>query len=60
MGAGEEILAMIKSVREQQLERRTDCPNCGWPLNEHPTKGLHCPLGDWAEFPYRRKNIDES
>lgn len=45
----EKIQAMINEVRHQQLVRRTDCPNCGYPLTDSP-RGLHCPLGDWQEY----------
>jgi len=50
MAAGDEILAWKKAIEEQELERRTDCPVCGWNLEEHPKTGLlHCPWGHWTE-----------
>lgn len=50
MPAFQVIADMLKEVAEAQPIRRTDCPNCGETLKEHPvTKKLHCPMGDWAE-----------
>jgi len=49
MPAGDEILGLIKAIKEQQPERRTDCPVCEWPLEEHLTKGLHCPCCGYTE-----------
>jgi hypothetical protein len=49
MAAGDEILAMIKEVKEQQPVKRTECPVCECPLEEHPQKGLHCPFCGWTE-----------
>ena len=60
MAAGDEIVQMIREIRAKSLERRTECEQCAWPLNEHPTKGLHCSLCGWTEFPYRRKTLDDS
>lgn len=54
------LVSMIKEVRDQQPIRRTECEQCAWPLNEHPTKGLHCVLCGWMEFPYVRKSIDDA
>ena len=60
MATGDEIVQMIKEVRAQKPIRRTECEQCAWPLNEHPTKGLHCPVCGWMENIYRRKTLDES
>ena len=60
MAAGDEIVAMIKDVISQPPVRRTECEQCAWPLNEHPTKGLHCSLCGWTEYPYQRKTIYDS
>ena len=59
MAAGDEIVQMINEVRARQPERRTECEQCAWPLNEHPIKGLHCELCGWTENIYRRKQIGE-
>lgn len=44
MATGDEILAWKKEIEKQIPERRTECPECGWTLQEHKTKGLHCPF----------------
>jgi len=49
MAAGEEILAMIKEIKEQTPEKMTECPVCSAPLEEHPKKGLHCRFCGWTE-----------
>lgn len=46
--AGEELLSMILQVKYQQPERRTVCPQCGYPLEETP-RGLHCRFDGWSE-----------
>lgn len=47
MAAGDEILAMIKEVKEQQPIERTACPDCGWTIEKHPNGTLHCPYCGW-------------
>ena len=59
MAAGDVIVQMIKSI-DRVPQRRTECEQCAWPLEEHPTKGLHCPVCGWTENIYRRKSLDES
>jgi len=49
MGFGDKILAMIKDVREQELERRTECPVCFYPLDETKDGVLHCEYCGWTE-----------
>ena len=44
MAFASEILGWIKAIKEQPHERRTNCPLCEWPLEEHGEKGLHCPM----------------
>lgn len=56
MASGNEIVAMIKSVNRIP-ERRTECERCAWPLEEHPRRGLHCPLCGWTENLTERKKI---
>ena len=47
MAAFDEILSWMKAAREQPPEKMTDCPECGWPLEE--ARGvLHCPLCGWV------------
>ena len=49
MATGDEILAWKKAAEKEQPIERTDCPNCGWSLEEHPTKGLHCPYCGYTD-----------
>ena len=49
MATGNEILAWKKEIEKRPLEKRTDCPRCGWTLLEHPVKGLHCEFCGWRE-----------
>lgn len=49
MAFGDEILNMIKNVRQQELERRTECPECGYPLDETPDGLLYCRFCGWNE-----------
>ena len=49
MPTGDEIVAWKKAIEEQVPYKRSDCPRCAWPLEEHPgselrPKGLHCPF----------------
>lgn len=48
MGAFEEIKEMIEGVQSRAPERRTDCPECDYPLEETP-QGLHCRFCGWTE-----------
>ena len=33
---------------EQEAMNPTDCPTCGWTLEEHPDGTLHCPFDGWT------------
>jgi len=46
MAFGDKILAWIKDVREQELERRTECPECSYSLEEK-NGILHCKFCGW-------------
>lgn len=48
MPAGDEILAMIKEIREQEPEERTECPKCSAPLNKRDDGTLHCTFCGWV------------
>ena len=39
-----EIQTWKKEIEKQIPEKRTECPICAWTLQEHKTKGLHCPF----------------
>jgi len=47
MAFGDKILTWIKDVRGQELERRTECPGCGYPLEEK-NGILHCKFCGWG------------
>ena len=47
MPAGEEISRILKEIREQEPEERTECPNCSTPLKEKGDGTLHCPFCGW-------------
>ena len=53
MATGDEILAWKRAIEEQEPERRTDCPVCGWTLEESNRGGLHCELCGWTEHSTR-------
>ena len=44
----EQLLAMIKAVKEQELERRTLCPKCEYELSEN-CGILYCEWCGWTE-----------
>ena len=50
MATGDEILAWKKEIENQVPEKRIECPNCGWTLQEHKTKGLHCPFCGYKQI----------
>ena len=43
-----DLLAMIKAVREQEVERRTLCPICEYELSEKDGV-LYCEWDGWTE-----------
>ena len=49
MAFGDEILAMIKDVREQEPERRILCPDCEYELSETEDGILYCEFCGWTE-----------
>ena len=59
MPVGSEILGWIKEIQRQIAYKQSDCPNCGWTIEEHPQKGLHCPFCGWSEQVYHKKTIYE-
>lgn len=49
MAAGEEIVEWKKQIEDQVPYERTDCPECGWPIEKHPETGaLHCKFCGWT------------
>jgi len=49
MAFGDEILAMIKEIEEQDTIKMTRCPECEWALEETEEGSLHCPYCGWSE-----------
>jgi len=54
MPFGDEILNMIKQVREQKPEERTLCPDCEYELDKLEDGTLHCQFCGW-HYPMRIK-----
>ncbi len=49
MAFGDDLLAMIKDVREQEPERRKLCPICEYELSETAEGRLYCEFDGWVE-----------
>ena len=49
MAFGDDLLAMIKAVREQEPERRKLCPVCEYELSETAEGRLYCEFDGWVE-----------
>ena len=49
MPFGDDLLAMIKAVKEQETIKRTNCPECDYPLEELDDGSLHCPFDGWTD-----------
>jgi len=49
MGFGDEILAMLKAVKDAEPIKRTRCPECEWALQELDDGSLHCPYCGWSD-----------
>ena len=47
MAFGDEILEMIKDVKEQELEEITECPVCFYPVEEKDGGTLFCTFCGW-------------
>jgi len=52
MAAGDEILSWLKGIRNQTPIKRTDCPECDWPLEETKWE-LHCTFCGWTSSPFK-------
>ena len=48
MAYGDFVLNMLKKVREQEVEERTECPECKYPLDKKDDGTLHCVFCGWA------------
>ena len=55
MTYGSEIEAMLKEVSEAEPIKMTDCPGCGWSL-EDIDGILHCKFCGWASSFVLRKD----
>ena len=49
MGFGDDLLAMLKRIEEQDTIKRTRCPECEWALEELDNGSLHCSYCGWTE-----------
>ncbi len=49
MAALDNVLERMKAIKEEPREPLTECPECGWTLDETP-KGKHCKFCGWSEF----------
>jgi len=49
MPFGDDLLAMIKAVKEQTPVKRANCPECDYPLEELEDGSLHCPFCGFTE-----------
>jgi len=47
MPAGEDIANILKEIREQIPEKRTECPECSTPLIERDDGTLWCRFCGW-------------
>jgi len=57
---GLDILAMKKACEELEPYQRTDCPQCGWPLELSQDGILHCKFDGWTDGPIPfRRNVSE-
>ena len=49
MAFGDEILAMLKAVKEAEPIKRTRCPECDWVLKITEDGILFCEFCGWSE-----------
>lgn len=55
---GYEIMAMRRSVEQQQAYQRSDCPTCGWPLDVSFDGILHCIFDGWTDQQYITRRFE--